>query len=242
MTGRAPRTVLVVAAAGGCGSSVLAGAIALARQRAGEATWLVEMESGRGDLADAWDLAGDRTLDDLRPVLPELAPHHLVAARREHPSGLSVLVAAREPGPACWDAEGAGRIVEVVATTAGEGGAAVVDGGTGLGASARGAADAVERVLLVCPPRVAAARRALAIAEGLTRSAGAAGCGLVVAAGPGRAEIGTRALSRAVGVRVEAEIPWSAGEAAELGAGRWPRGRAGRGLRGVVEGLVASWA
>ncbi|MGD9572621.1 MAG: hypothetical protein AB7V62_12080 [Thermoleophilia bacterium] len=238
---RTPRVILVVGAAGGSGASLLAGGVALALQRAGVASWLVEMASGRGDLADAWDLPGDRTVDDLLPVMGELAPHHLRAARREHPSGLGVLVASGVPGGAAWDPAATEGLLTAAAGVAGEGGACVADAGTGLGAPARGVVAVAGRVLVVCPPRVAAARRARAIAAAIDGAGRPGTASLVVAAGVGRAEIGMRALGRAAGVPVAAEIPWSPGEAAELGAGRWPRGRAGRGLRGAVEGLVASW-
>jgi hypothetical protein len=90
--------------------------------------------------------------------------------------------------------------------------------------------------LVVCPPRLDSARRARAVASALATPAGA-GARLVVAA-VGRAELGTRALARATGLPVCGALPWSPGEAAELGCGRWPRGRR-RSLRAEVARLAA---
>jgi pilus assembly protein CpaE len=226
--------LVVVGATGGCGTSLLAGALALAWQRAHGATWLVELDLGRGDLADAWDLPGDRTIDDLAEVSDELAPHHLRAAAQPHPSGLAVLVAPPRPA-AGWDAPAAARLVATAGS--GDGDRCVVDAGCGLRSHAIGAAASARGVLVACAPRIAAARRARHVVEGLARSAPSARVGIVVCGGPGRSEIGARALGRAVGAPVTGELPWSPREADALSAGRWPARRR-RGLAAAVAALA----
>ncbi len=230
----AARLVLVVGASGGCGASTLAAALALSWQRDGEGAWLVEADAGRGDVAAAWDLAGERTLADLHGVVDELGPGHVRAAAEEHPSGVRVLAAAADPSAAGWADPPAGeRLARAVAEAAGPSGRCAIDGGPGAGSLARGVAQVATAVLVVCPPRLDSARRARSVASALA----APGTGLVVAAG-GRAELGTRALARATGLEVRGTLPWSPGEAAELGCGRWPRRRR-RSLRAEAERLAA---
>ena len=235
-----PGALVVIGATGGCGTSLLAGALALACQRAHHATWLVELDLGRGDLADAWDLPGDRTIDDLAGVSDELAGRHLRAAAQAHPSGLAVLVAPRRAGAGDLDGAAAARLVAAVPDPAGEGARCVVDAGCGLRAPAAGAAGASRVVLITCAPRVAAARRARRLVEGLADIAPAAQVALVVCDGPGRAELGSRALGRVVGAPVAAGIPWSPREADALSAGRWPARPRRGGLAAAVADLSES--
>lgn len=238
MSGTGPRLVLVLGASGGCGASTLAGALALAWQRERSGAWLAEIDTRRGDLAAAWDLPGHRTLADLAGVAAEIGPQHVRAAAESHPSGLAVLVAPSTPGGDAWaDADAGERLTRALATAAGPDGRCVIDAGPGLSELAWGAARAASSVLVACAPRVAAARRARALVEALASEAGPPACGLVVVAGPGRAEIGARSLERATGLVVRAELPWSPAEAAELGAGLWPRGRR-RPLRTAAMGLA----
>lgn len=225
---------VVVGACGGCGASLVAGALALRWAADGSRPWLVELDLERGDLAGAWDLPADRTIADLAAVASELDARHARAAAIPHPSGVHVLAAPGRPGgAAAWDDAAVLRLVAVVSAE----GRTVVDAGAGLSPVAAAAAEGAGGVLVVCPPTLAAARRARGVLAGLAeRGAGARGA-LVVARGPGRAEIGARALGRALGANVVAEIPWLEAEARDIGAGRWPSGRRRR-LRAAVEGLA----
>lgn len=230
--GREPRAIVVLGAAGGCGASLLAGALALAWQRERAGAWLVELDIGRGDLADAWDLRGDRTLADLEGVASELAPHHLRAASRSHTSGLTALVAPSLPRPP-WPAIAAAGLVAAVRDLAGAG-RCVVDGGCGPGPAALAATGRADGILVACPPRLAAARRAQRLLGALAGSGDDRRCALVLTHGPERGEIGARALGRVVGAPVVGELPWAAREAARLSAGNWPRGRRARLASAVV--------
>lgn len=214
--------VMVLGAVGGCGASLLAGGLALAWQRAGGGAWVVELRTGRGDLAGAWGLPGDRTLADLAVVAEEVGPDHLAAAAQRHDSGVTALVASADPLAPAWDAAAAGRLVGAVASVARR---SAVDAGTGLGPAARGAAVAAARVLVVCPSRLAGARRARALVNALAGLGAHGGSALVVASGPVRGEVGRRSLAKAVGAPLVGEMPWAPREAAALGAGLWPRGR-----------------
>ena len=214
--------LLVTGAAGGCGASLLAGALALCWAAAGARPWLLELDLDRGDLAGAWDLPLDRTIADLAPVASEVDGGHLRAAAFPHPSGVVLLPGPGRPG-ACeaWDAPGLARLLDAAA---GEG-QVVVDAGAGLGRAGRAAAGRAHGVLVVCPPTLAGARRARRLLEALA-AAGADGRAALVAGGaPGRSELGVRALRRALGTNVAGELPWAPGEAADLLAGRWSPGR-----------------
>ena len=236
MSGARTQVVLVLGASGGCGASTLAGAIALAWQREHPGAWLVEADARRGDVAAAWDLPGGRTLADLGGVIDEIGARHVRAATEEHASGVSVLVAPAGPGGEAWaDAPAGRRLGGALGDAAGPDGRCAIDGGTGMSELARGLAGAATSVLVVCAPRIASARRARSLASALAGAGGATG--LVVARGPGPAELGTRSIARATGLPVRGELPWSPAEAAELGAGRWPRGRR-RSLRSEVARLA----
>jgi len=226
--------VVLVGAVGGCGTSLLAGALALAWQRGGVGAWLVEMDGRPGDLAEAWDLPGDRSLDDLAAVADELAPAHLTAAGRTHPTGLVALVGATTPCGDPWTAAAAARLMAAIHDAGGRG---VVDAGSAPTPAVAGAMASGASMLMVCPPRIAAARRAHALVAAMAAAGHAGRCALVVGAESGRAEIGAAALARAVGAPVAGEVPWSGREAGELGAGRWPRARR-RGLVAAVTRLA----
>lgn len=223
------RIIAVVGATGGCGASLLAGGVALALARAGRPVWLVDLDLERGDLAGGWDLAPARSLDDLAPVADELGPEHLRRAAAVHPSGVSVLAAAGRPGAAGrWNA---GRVRALLAAVASEGDV-VADVATG-GVVGQAAVAAAGSVLLGCPSTVAGARRGARRLDGwrgrdLDERVGVIG---LRTAAP---EVSTRALGRALGAAVLAELPWSRREARCLGMGVWPqRGR--RPLAGAVQ-------
>ncbi len=92
MSARAARertAVVVVGACGGCGASMIAGALALAWARDDARVWLMELDLERGDRGGAWDLPAERTLDDLAAVADELDSGHLNRAVHAHPSGVT---------------------------------------------------------------------------------------------------------------------------------------------------------
>lgn len=228
--------ILVAGANGGCGASLLAGALALASARAEGGAWLVELDLDRGDRGEAWGMPGERTLGDLLLVAGEMEARHLRQAAHTGPYGLRVVNAPPDPGAAgAWSPEAIRRLVRSARAAAGAGGCAVVDAGTGLSAAARAAAAEADVTLIVCSPTVGAARRARRLVAALPHSSSER-CGLVLVRGPAPREIGAAALARAASAHVRAELPWSPGEAARLVAGRWPSGRR-RGLASAVQAL-----
>lgn len=226
-------TAVVIGAAGGCGATLLAGALAVAAARRGERSMLVELDLVNGDLAGAWELAAARTLADLAPVSAELDAGHLRAAAHPHASGVAVVPAG--PGPhAPWSGEAVGRLLAL----AGAEGRAAVDAGTGPSETALAAAAAADAVLVVCPRSVAGVRRARRLVGALAAAGVERSCALVVAAAPGgRVELSAAAASAAVGVQAVGDLPWRPGEADQLGAGDWPSGRRSR-LRDAAERVL----
>lgn len=234
MTGPA---VMVAGACGGCGASLVAGGIALAWAATGAATWLVELDVERGDLAGAWGVSAERGLADLVPVSAELDAGHLRQAGHAHSSGAMLVLGPGTPGAgAHWSATAVARLVEVAR---GEG-RVVLDAGAGLSSPAIAAADAATRVLLVCPPTVPAARRCRRLVEALARGGADRRTALVVAAGPGGGELSAGTLARAVGVDVVAEAPWDERDARQIGVGRWPGARR-RSLGAALSGSPRRW-
>jgi MinD superfamily P-loop ATPase len=230
--------VLVAGACGGCGASLVAGGIALAWAATGAATWLVELDVERGDLAGAWGVSAERGLADLSPVSAELDAGHLRQAGHVHSSGATLVLGPGTPGAeALWDAAAVGRLVAV----AGGEGRVVLDAGAGLSSLAIAAAGAGTRVMLVCPPTVAAARRGRRLVETLAGSGAGQRIGLVASSGRDGGELSAGALARTVGAEVVAEVPWDERDARQIGVGRWPRARR-RGLATALERLSEALA
>jgi MinD-like ATPase involved in chromosome partitioning or flagellar assembly len=229
----AARVTVVAGVGGGAGASTLASALA----HAAGGAWLIDLDHDRGDLAPSWDLVGDRTTEDLLPVADELAAVHLRHAGRRHRSGATVVAAPARPGAGVeWSPRATAALVAAARDAAGPSGAVVVDAGAGVPADG----SAGDALLLVCPPTLCGARRAAAALEVLRQRRDDRGCGLVVGARPGRAEVGARALARLVGAPVAGVLPWSPREAGALAGGRWPEGRRARLARAARE--LAGWA
>ena len=224
---------VVIGAAGGCGATLLAGAIALAAARRGERSLLVELDLVNGDLAGAWELAAARTLADLAPVSAELDAGHLRAAAHPHASGVAVVPAG--PGPlAPWSGEAVGRLIALARAEA----RTAVDAGTGPTGTALTAAAAADAVLVVCPRSVAGVRRARRLVDALAVAGVERSCALVLAAPPGgRGELSAAAVAATVGVQAVGALPWRPGEAEHLSAGRWPSGGRSR-LRDAAERVL----
>ena len=142
------------------------------------------------------------------------------------------------PGAAAlWDATAIARLV----TVAGGEGRVVLDAGAGLSPLAIAAADAAIRVLVVCPPTVAGARRGRRLVEALAGCGADRRIGLVASGGPSGAELSAGALARTVGVEVVAEVPWDERDARQIGVGRWPGARR-RGLGIALSRLAEALA
>ena len=138
---------------------------------------------------------------------------------------------------ALWDPAAVARLVGV-ARGAGRVGARRGRGSLAAGPRRGGGGT---RVLLVCPPTVAAARRGRRLVGCVGGSGPDRRIGLVAASGPGGAELGTGALARAVGAEVVAEVPWDERDARQIGVGRWPGARR-RGLGSALARLAEALA
>ncbi|MDX6554108.1 MAG: pilus assembly protein CpaE [Miltoncostaeaceae bacterium] len=212
--------VLVLGAVGGCGTTLVAGGIGLAWARSGRSACLVELDVERGDLAGDWGLPSDRTLADLAPVAGELAAGHLSQVAYPHETGLSVLLGPGQPGAGAPWSEWAGRLLAVAAADR----AVVADGGSGLVGAGAAAVGAARAILVACPASVAGARRARRLGEHLEQLGAGRLARVAVRRGP-RDELSPRAVGRAAGMEVAADLPWSDAEGEAISAGRWPEGR-----------------
>ncbi len=224
--GTHPLTV-VLGGAGGVGATFVACGVALASAAAGEPVALAELDLERGDLAGAWGIPAERTLDDLTRVIDELVPTHIELVCHSHESGVSVLLSPRRPGASrVWDAP-ATRILLRSARMLGP---VVVDAGASLGAHIQEACRQADRVVVVAAPTLTGARRTRAVLDilGSWQVVGAR-C-LVVNRGVGRDQLAARVFARAVGLPVTTELPSCDADADAVGAGRWPGRRRGRGL------------
>jgi len=210
--------VLVVGAAGGCGTSVVACGLALAWARDERRVWLVDFDAERGDVAGGWDLPLERTLDDLAGVAAEIGGDHLRRAGAVHPSGVTVLASSGRPGAAAaWDDHRTARLMGAIAAE----GTVVVDSGCG----GAGAAAHASAVVLVCPGTLSGCRRAGRLLDRWRAADIDERVAVVWWRGPGTPEVGARALGRALGVPAMAELPWAERDAREIAAGDWPEGR-----------------
>lgn len=229
--GRQPTgRIVVVGAAGGVGTSLVAGGLALGLADAGEPVRLLDLA---GDLAGAWRVPPDRTIDDLLPVIDELDPQHVEIVALRHRSNVKLILGPPNGGPdSRWDRHAAIRLLDC----AGDVDVLVVDAGTGVGVPAEVACGR-GRVVVVAAQTLAGARSARArIAR--VRSVGQAGEPVIVAnRGVGRDHITTRTFVRAVGHPVAVELGRVDRDADELGSGRWPAGRR-RSLVSAMEALV----
>ena len=235
MTGPA---VVVVGACGGCGASLVAGGIALAWAAAGAPTWLLEIDVERGDLAGSWGVSAERGLADLVSVSAELDAGHLRQAGHAHSSGAMLVLGPGTPGAGAPLGRGRGRAARGGRRRRGP---SRPRRRAGLSSLAIPAAEVATWVLLVCPPSVAAARRARRLVEALAGTGAERRSGLVVCGLPGGSELSAGALARAVGVDLVAEVPWDEGDALQIGVGRWPSGRR-RGLGAALSRLAEALA
>ena len=220
--------VVVVGACGGCGASMIAGALALAWARDDARVWLMELDLERGDRGGAWDLPVERTLDDLAVVADELDTGHLRRAVHVHPSGVRVVLAGGGPTTTMWSTTDVGRLLDAAEGDDDAETRLIVDTGPGWSLAAGLATERPLSVLLASPPTLSGARRARRLLGLLGVSGADSRCGLVINHGPGAEEIGARAFGRAVGAPVLAELPWEEREGVHLSAGRWPEGRRAR--------------
>lgn len=228
-----PGPVVCVSGRGGCGATLVAGALALLWARADRRTLLIDLDLARGDIAASWGVPAERSLADLTPVLGELTPAHVGRAAFPHGSGVSLLTApATTPPGGEWTASAGERLM----TIAGDGWQRVAaDLGSGDARVAAGAMAAAGRVVVVCPPTLTGARRARVVCDRLEALGAAEAMRIVVGPVSPASELSARAFGRACGLTVTAALPDAPEEARNLLAGRWSGGRRRRLAAAVAE-------
>lgn len=228
------RVLVVLGAAGGVGATMVACALALGLADAAAPVGLLEFDFERGDLAGAWGVPADRTIDDLAPVVKELERHHVELVAHRHASNVAVVLGHGRAGRGgTWDRPATSRLLDRAATL----GAVVVDAGCSHAAHVEEACAQAGQVVVVAAPTIAGARRVRALLGNLQRWELAGELLLVANRGAGRDHLSARAFARAVGRAVTVDLPRSDREAADLGAGRWPARRR-RSLRSAIDDLV----
>jgi pilus assembly protein CpaE len=229
-----PITV-VVGAVGGAGATLMACGLALSHAADGRPVAVAEFDFARGDIAGAWGVPPERTIDDLTSVIDELAPGHVEMVCHPHESGVWLLLAPRRPGAGGpWD-EDATRLLLQSTSALGE---VVVDAGACFGPHVHEACRQAHRIVVVTAPTMAGARRTRAILDALEQW-GANGYRAIVAnRGSGRDQLGTRAFASALGVTTTATLPVAPAEADEIQAGRWPSRRRRGGLAAAIQEIA----
>lgn len=222
----------LIGASGGCGTTTIAIAVALAVQRAGGSSVLAELDLARGDIAGLLGVPRERSIADLAEVSEDLTDTHVAAVAYPHRSGIRVLFA---PPPSCggvWTRDAVQRLL-IAARAAGF---VVSDISGGLSEAALGAVDQGAHPVVVAPATSAGARRAALLAEALPSDREVS---LALSQIGGRREMTARAARRRTGLQVVAEVPDSPREACSLAVGRWPTARRGR-LAGAIQTLAAA--
>lgn len=230
----AAKVLVVLGAAGGVGATMVACAIALGLADAAVAAGLLEFDFERGDLAGAWGVPADRTIDDLVPVVGELERHHVELIAHRHTSNVALLLGpGRVSHVDVWDRPATSRLLDRARTL----GVVVVDAGCSRDARVEEACAQARSVVVVAAPTIAGARRVRALSDSL-KAWGVAGRMLLVAnRGVGRDQLTTRGFARAVGRAATAELPRSDRDADAVGSGRWPGSRR-RPLASAIADLV----
>ncbi|MFH8608868.1 septum site-determining protein Ssd [Streptomyces sp. NPDC018029] len=222
--GRSALTIGVIGGRGGAGASTLACALAVTAARAGRRTMLVDADPLGGGL-DV--LLGGEGAEGLRwPAFAASRGRVGGGALEESLPELHALrVLSWDRGEAVTIAPEAVRAV--VAASRRRGGTVVVDLPRRVDETAAEALAQVDLGLLVVPPElraVAGARRVASAAGAVLRDLRvvvAPGAGLGVAGG-----LDSEEVARLLGLPLAGEVPWEAGLAASLAAGKPPGGAA----------------
>jgi Flp pilus assembly CpaE family ATPase len=221
------RPIAVAAVVGGAGGSLVAAGLALSIAQTSGSALLVDLDSERGGLADAWGVPTSPGFDDVAALVGELADHHLAAAAFEHPSGVRLLPGPT-PGP-CGRGfcEVARRVASLSPVPV------LIDCGSGLGGSVVALAASC-RVVLVVPADLAGCRAGRRFLEHVDCPQPPL---LVVNLGAREATLRADAVAGAVGLPLGAVLPRSSREADDIIGGVLPDGRRAR--LAVVLGQVA---
>jgi len=221
--------IVVMGAVGGCGTTTLACAVALAHAAHGQVPLIADVDAHCGGPSDLWCVPATRALDDLLGLGDELRPEHLEHLVHRHSGGMDVMAGCRSPAAAvAWAPPGPERYAAYVSSRT----PWVADAGradTGLAAALVAVASLV--VALV-PRSVHSAQRAAGL---LARTAGRNVLAVATDLPVGE-RISDRALGRAIGTEVIGSAPRDDRNAARVAAGQAARGKGiARAVAAVLE-------
>lgn len=204
-------------AAGGCGTTTLACALALRMAPTGSSPLLVDAGMHGTGPAALWGLDPARALDDLLPLGDGVTAGHVDQVVHHHACGVDVIAGSAGPASAVmWNGSRAQAVAAHVAARGGW----VADAGLGDAPLALVLARQATRLVLVVPATVQGAARAVRGLPALEQPAV-----VVASALPGGDPLAARAMRAAMGGRVVVALDRDDRGARDVTEGRPPRGR-----------------
>ncbi|MBL6633402.1 MAG: hypothetical protein ISP32_03285 [Thermoleophilia bacterium] len=209
--------IVVMGAAGGCGTTTLACALALHMAPPGGSPLLVDAGMHGAGPAALWGLDPARALDDLLPLGDGVTAGHVDQVVHHHACGVDVIAGSTGPaGAALWHGPRAQAVAAHVAAR----GEWVADAGQGDAPLAQVLVRQATRLVLVVPATVQGAARAARGLPALEQPAV-----LVASALPGGDALAARAMRAAMGGRAVVALDRDDRGARDVAEGRLPRGR-----------------
>lgn len=222
---------VVIGATGGCGTTTVACGLALMLGADGAAPLLVDADLHAGGPGALWSLDAARALDDLGDLGSDVVPQHVGHLVHRHACGVDVMAGcASAKSSVVHDPATCAAVADYAASRP----CWVADGGRGDSGLAAALMARADRVVMMVPCTLRGAARAAAIAPRID-----ARNGVSLAAGwvPGE-RVPARVLGRSLGWPDAGTVDRDDRAAADVAAGRTPRGRR---LARLLQGLVASW-
>lgn len=215
--------VVVIGAAGGCGTTTLACALALARSQSGEQVLLVDLDPHGGGPTALWGVPVTRSLDDAGALGSALGPDHLEHLVHRHATGIDVMAGAREPlALVGWSAAAVDAVAQYVVSRP----SWVVDAGRGDTALAMALLSRADLAVVLVPRTGHGARRASHAARAVQAWAAQGRTAVAVATElPAGERVPQRALERALGLEMVATVPRDDRAAARVADAHPARGR-----------------
>lgn len=222
---------VIVGATGGCGVTTIACALSLMLPTDGAPALLVDADLHAGGPGSLWSLEPARGLDDLGALGDAVAAEHVDHLIHRHACGVDVMAGcASAASRVVHDPGAAAAVVEYVESRQ----CWVVDGGRGDSALAAGLMSRAHRVVVVAPCTLQGVSRAVAVVARLDARAVVAVSARWVAG----ERVPDRILERALAGPDVVAVGRDGGAAADIAAGRAPRGR---GLARTLQELVQGW-
>lgn len=221
---------VVIGAAGGCGTTTIACALALMLASGGNAPLLVDADLHGGGPGALWNLDAARGLDDLADLGPEVRAAHVGHLVHRHACGVDVMAGCASAASSVVNEPAA---CDAVAAYAAARSSWVADCGRGDSGVAEALIARADRVVLVAPCTLPGVARAAAVAARVEARGAVA---LAARWVPGE-RVPARVLSRSVGWPDVTPLGADGRGAADVAAARAP---GGRGLARALQALVVS--